>query len=464
MIDATAVTEWRKPYRHPGRVELSACRWLRHLAAHVPADQAIVELGPDTGRATGWLLLGAFEGQRAHVTTVAQPRDQTDVFDRHMAAIGATKRAYTVKRGSYATTGHHWRGARVGLLRHSGRGDVAADLRAWLPFLADGAAVIVHEPNTPGVLDAVRQVLGRSHRWTFAGEEGWSYPDPQVIPWVYKGRARRERGLLIARKATGSLTPSPRSVTTTAEPEPVEAPPGPSDEEETEAPSAPPGIPKILHRIWLENPAGAPPDPMPQEFEEYGRAWERLHPGWQIHAWRDYTSLPTLANQDLFDRAKEVCPKDWKRFQSDLLRLELLYQYGGVYVDTDVEPLKCFNDLLDHEALVAYSPHRDPSNRRLLTQAVLASAPGHPWIGACISALPDAVRRYKDRPLAQMIGPHHITRVWRKNPARVTVLDSHVFHPQSNRERDAGHAPDLEGAYCWHKWANTRDNRRGGVA
>src|SRR5690554_7902537 len=110
---------WRRRWRRPGLVWLAVCERLRALAAQVPADEAIVELGAYTGRATGWLLLGASEGQGAHVTTVDpwtlyKPRQDTPeelsvlygraetyaVFRQHMDAIGATPDRLTVKRGS----------------------------------------------------------------------------------------------------------------------------------------------------------------------------------------------------------------------------------------------------------------------------------------------------------------------------------------------------------------------------
>jgi mannosyltransferase OCH1-like enzyme len=217
-------------------------------------------------------------------------------------------------------------------------------------------------------------------------------------------------------------------------------------------------IPCTIHRIWLD-------DPMPDEFAEYGRRFRELHPRWMVNDWRSSATLPKLVNRDLFDRAQEVCPRDWKRFQSDLLRLELLWLYGGVYVDTDVEPLKPFDDLLDPPggAFAAWSANTNRHGRPI-TQAVLAAAPQHPFIGASIDRLPDAADRYRGQSLAQMIGPWHITRVYRamKDP-QLTVHPPELFYPQSNAVRDRGEPANIYGAYAHHKWANTRDNRHGGV-
>ena len=134
VINAGLVTRWwPRRLRHPGLVELAVCQRLRALAAQVPADEAIVELGAYQGRATGWLLLGASEGQGAHVTTVDpwtlyKPRQDTPeelsvlygraetyaVFKQHMDAIGATPDRLTVKRGYAHTIGRKWVVARWG--------------------------------------------------------------------------------------------------------------------------------------------------------------------------------------------------------------------------------------------------------------------------------------------------------------------------------------------------------------
>lgn len=221
-------------------------------------------------------------------------------------------------------------------------------------------------------------------------------------------------------------------------------------------------IPRILHRIWLD-------DPMPAEFARYGVGWRRLHPEWRHIDWTRTNELPRLINQDLFDRAPQIVPKDWKRFRADLLRLELLWIYGGVYIDTDVEPLRPIDEPLDGvECFAAWSPNRGPRGERLLTQAVMGATPEHPFIGECIRRAPEAVERYQGRPLAQVVGPWHVTRVYedavaKESDQRVTVFPERYFYPQSNAERDAGAKPDLTHAYGWHQWANTKYRRRGGV-
>lgn len=216
-------------------------------------------------------------------------------------------------------------------------------------------------------------------------------------------------------------------------------------------------VPKTIHRIWLD-------DPMPKPFEEFGNDWKRLHPGWSVVDWRDSSELPSLINPDVFDNAKDIFPKDWKRFQADVLRLELLYMFGGVYADTDVQPLKNFGPWLSRPATLGLSPNTY-HGRSIVTQAIMISEPGNGFILDCIMGIPYAVKNYAGRPLAQVVGPHHIQRTLdtSAHAASVHVVPSHVFYPVSISDRDARKRVNLGSAYATHGWNTTAKKRGKGV-
>lgn len=198
-------------------------------------------------------------------------------------------------------------------------------------------------------------------------------------------------------------------------------------------------IPNTIHRIWVGGP-------MPAVFDRFGDLWRQFHPGWRVIDWTDSAALPPMVNAKLVDRAAEIYPGDWKRFTADLVRLELLWHYGGVYVDTDTEPRRHVGGMLDgRECVVGRSPQAS-RGVHALTNAVIAAEPQHPYIGELIVTLPDAIRRYGHLPLARSVGPWHLNRVYESGDwPEVTVL---------------GHA-EMYGHWVHHTW-NTAAVRRGG--
>eukprot|EP01066_Platyproteum_vivax_P014305 Platyproteum_vivax@DN6414_c0_g1_i1.p1 len=92
-------------------------------------------------------------------------------------------------------------------------------------------------------------------------------------------------------------------------------------------------IPKIIHQIWLpKRHKNAPPT------LAICRAVFRQS-GWQYRLWdlSDLDGLAHFKNKHYFD----TFPKLWPA-RADILRYEILYQFGGVYLDADSV---CLTDL-----------------------------------------------------------------------------------------------------------------------
>ncbi len=94
-------------------------------------------------------------------------------------------------------------------------------------------------------------------------------------------------------------------------------------------------IPKIIHYCWF---GGKPLDKLGQTCL---KSWKKFFSDYEIKEWNEN-------NFDFHDcryarQAYEA--KKWA-FVSDYVRLKILYEYGGVYFDTDVEVIKPFYDIL----------------------------------------------------------------------------------------------------------------------
>ena len=88
-------------------------------------------------------------------------------------------------------------------------------------------------------------------------------------------------------------------------------------------------IPHIIHYCWFGR------NKKPELVEYCISTWKRYFPEWEIKEWNednyDVYSIPYIKE------AYEA--KKWA-FVADYARFDILYQYGGVYLDTDVEFIK----------------------------------------------------------------------------------------------------------------------------
>ena len=100
-------------------------------------------------------------------------------------------------------------------------------------------------------------------------------------------------------------------------------------------------IPKIIHYIWLgeEEPSAS--------IYSCIESWRKLMPDYQFMKWDNQ-----VVDQLDFPFVKEAFQvKKWA-FASDVIRLWALYEFGGIYLDTDVMVYKSFDDLLDNHAFI----------------------------------------------------------------------------------------------------------------
>lgn len=165
-----------------------------------------------------------------------------------------------------------------------------------------------------------------------------------------------------------------------------------------------------------------------------------MNPGWMFmtHA-SSAEARSWMRCADVFDR------QDTWAGKSDVLRYEVLARWGGIYVDTDVEPLKPLGPLLDGDPFIAWETNR------LLCPTVMGAPAGHPAIEALLDALPDWANRRTAAPPNQQTGPYFVTHVWRRR-TDVRKLDRETFYPVGWWEREKLGGPYPEESYTVHHW------------
>ena len=94
-------------------------------------------------------------------------------------------------------------------------------------------------------------------------------------------------------------------------------------------------IPKVIHYCWFGN------NPLPKLAVQCIESWKRFLPDYEIKEWNeenfDVNMIPYTAEAY---KAKKYA------FVSDYARFWILYKYGGLYFDTDVEVIKSMDDII----------------------------------------------------------------------------------------------------------------------
>lgn len=185
-------------------------------------------------------------------------------------------------------------------------------------------------------------------------------------------------------------------------------------------------IPLKIHQIWL-----GPASP-PALFASWKKTINDLHPGWEYILWtdKDIESL-NLYNQALYHNAKNYGER------SDIARYEILYRFGGVYLDIDFECIKSLKDL--HYLYDFYTAILPLDCRSSLTNGVIGSIPGHPILRECIISLASTKHL---KTILERTGPQHFEKsFWKIAPTyknRSIAFPASFFFPL-NKFQGAAH-------------------------
>ena len=159
-------------------------------------------------------------------------------------------------------------------------------------------------------------------------------------------------------------------------------------------------IPKLIHYCWFGN------NQMPELSCKCIRSWKKHLPHYQMKLW----------NEDSFDvnsnlYVKEAYEAKKYAFVTDYVRLYALYHYGGVYMDTDVEVLKPYDDLLHLSAFSGYEGDRYSS----FPTGVMASAKHGVWVSEQLAYYESARFINPDGSLNMTTNTQTISRIMMEN-------------------------------------------------
>lgn len=141
-------------------------------------------------------------------------------------------------------------------------------------------------------------------------------------------------------------------------------------------------IPKVIHYCWLSG------DDFPPLIKKCINTWKIKLPDYEIICW-DKSQFDV--NSVLW--VKEAYEAKKYAFASDYIRFYVLYNYGGIYLDSDVEVIRSFDNLLNNHSFIGYE-----NVSGLLEPAVIGAEKGTNW---CKSAM----EYYKNKSFSESTPP-----------------------------------------------------------
>jgi mannosyltransferase OCH1-like enzyme len=209
-------------------------------------------------------------------------------------------------------------------------------------------------------------------------------------------------------------------------------------------------VPKHLHQIWFDFSSDGSGKGMPEKYRTISEQWRQLHPDYHYSLWDDSSAQSLVAERYpwLLETYLGLAEKI---YQVDLFRYLLMHSYGGVYLDTDMIPLKRLDPLLHVSEVVLFE---QPLAPEFLNNTPLISVPGHQfWLHVMKKFLQSAsvLGRVKNSFIATMsvAGPLFLTICCNSYPQshksqKIRVLSGAFFsaHPQHRQVAFASHTSD----------------------
>lgn len=212
-------------------------------------------------------------------------------------------------------------------------------------------------------------------------------------------------------------------------------------------------IPKIIHYCWFGRGA------MPESAKKCIDSWHEFMPDYEYKLW----------NEDVFDvnavpYTKEAYEAKKYAFVSDYVRLVALHSEGGVYLDTDVEVFKPFDDLLSYDAFAGF----EGSKYLPIGTCVMASKAKGQWVREMLEAYHDRHFLKEDGSFdfttnVQFITAKMCERGFVQNGKEQDYKDLRVFPVDYfSPRRTTGEYVRTENTFCDHhgmgSWTDSRGN------
>lgn len=175
-------------------------------------------------------------------------------------------------------------------------------------------------------------------------------------------------------------------------------------------------IPKIIHQVWI----GPKSPPM-----GWINTWKEKHPSFIHYLWNEERYQKT--NWRLQEQMDSYYQRDLYSGVADLMRYEILYEYGGFAAEADSECLESIDELVGGQDYKAFTVYENEEARPGLYSMIMASQAGYELFDEVIK---EASEKSTESGSAwKTTGNCLFTDVVKNSDYSIKVLPSHTFIP-----------------------------------
>lgn len=222
---------------------------------------------------------------------------------------------------------------------------------------------------------------------------------------------------------------------------------------------------KKIHRLWFG------PETMPDNYKDFGRLWQEMNPEWEMidhgedllnQSWINQKVIDSILSDGKEHDADQVA----KATQlADVISYELVFKYGGLYLNADIEPVKTLDYLFEMNPELSEYPMASKEDDHMIVNAVLwAPEEKNSFWRDVINGLSD---RYYNQPTGSQMnettGPHLVTDIYNKTKNDIVILSKNYFNPVHFSEVEIGEDAKFDElpieSIGVHHWGHRKNGR-----
>lgn len=213
-------------------------------------------------------------------------------------------------------------------------------------------------------------------------------------------------------------------------------------------------IPKIIHLCWFGH------GEYDEKMKHCLKTWEEFAPDYKVMKWDEDTF-----DLDSCTYVRQAYDKKRWAFVTDYVRFKVLQQYGGIYMDTDMELVKPLDDLLDNETVLSFKQQALGMKQFGLTSGIIMTKANNTLFNPLIEQF--EARSYINESGEEDVTPiaKFLTDLLRDRGIRqdntlqsidgVTVYPNEYLCPTIDLDNNTGDVEVTENTYAIHHFTGT---------